>query len=173
MANTFTLISTITVGSGGASSIDFTSIPSTFTDLCLKVSARTNRGATYIVDSIVLKVNGSSSSYTNRIIYGTGSSVVSTTDTTSLYGLGGAVSNYSTANTFGNAEYYIPNYTSSNYKSASFDGVGENNATEAWMGLGAGLWSNTAAINQLTLTVAGGTTWLQYSSASLYGILKA
>ncbi|CAB4222006.1 hypothetical protein UFOVP1649_5 [uncultured Caudovirales phage] len=82
-------------------------------------------------------------------------------------------SNASTASTFGNAEFYIPNYAGSNYKSASFDGVGENNATQAWMGLGAGLWSNTAAINQLTLTVAGGTTYLTYSSASLYGILKA
>ena len=40
MANTYTLISSVTVGSGGASSIDFTSIPATYTDLCLVWSGR-------------------------------------------------------------------------------------------------------------------------------------
>ena len=40
MATTFTKIASVTVGSGGASSIDFTSIPSTYTDLCVKLSTR-------------------------------------------------------------------------------------------------------------------------------------
>jgi hypothetical protein len=55
-----------------------------------------------------------------------------------------------TANTFGNTEFYIPNYTSSNYKSFSVDGVTENNATAAFA-LYAGLWSNTAAITSFRL----------------------
>ena len=40
MANTFVLLASTTVGSGGASSIDFTSIPATYTDLVVKVSGR-------------------------------------------------------------------------------------------------------------------------------------
>ena len=40
MAVTHNLISTITVGSGGAASIDFTSIPQTYTDLLVKISLR-------------------------------------------------------------------------------------------------------------------------------------
>ena len=43
MANTFKKIQTVTVGSGGAASIDFTSIPQTYTDLKIVLSARTNR----------------------------------------------------------------------------------------------------------------------------------
>ena len=43
MATTYTLISSVTVGSGGAASIEFTSIPSTYTDLVLKLSARSSR----------------------------------------------------------------------------------------------------------------------------------
>jgi hypothetical protein len=43
MALTYTAIKTVTVGSGGAANIDFTSIPQTYTDLVLKVSARMNR----------------------------------------------------------------------------------------------------------------------------------
>ena len=37
MANTYVLISSSTVGSGGAASIDFSSIPATYTDLVLKL----------------------------------------------------------------------------------------------------------------------------------------
>jgi hypothetical protein len=36
MANTYEAIATVEVGSGGASTIDFTSIPSTYTDLVLR-----------------------------------------------------------------------------------------------------------------------------------------
>ena len=42
MADTYTLISSVTVGAGGASSIDFTSIPATYTDLLVKFSLRTD-----------------------------------------------------------------------------------------------------------------------------------
>ena len=51
MPNTFTLIASSTVGAGGASSIDFTSIPSTYTDLVIKASLRSDRNtgsATYL-----------------------------------------------------------------------------------------------------------------------------
>ena len=60
MANTYVQIgSTVTVGVSGAASIDFSSIPSTYTDLVLKVSGRSNRVDT--VDTIVVKPNGSTS----------------------------------------------------------------------------------------------------------------
>jgi hypothetical protein len=45
MANTFELIASSTVGSGGAANIDFTSIPATYTDLCLKFICATTRSA--------------------------------------------------------------------------------------------------------------------------------
>ena len=51
----------------------------------------------------------------------------------------------------------------------SADGVMENNATEAYQNLVAGLWSNTSAITSLTLAKSTGN-FVQYSSASLYGI---
>ena len=76
----------------------------------------------------------------------------------------------STANTFANGEFYIPNYAGSTNKSVSADGVTENNATAARATLTAGLWSNTAAINQITLLPIAGGTFAQYSTATLYGI---
>ena len=169
MATTFTLIKTYTLGSGGGSSFDFTSIPTTFTDLCLKVSARTGDSTTQL--SLYLSFNGSTSSKTDRYLIGSGSATAAGGGALNrvTWGLNGGST---TSNTFGNSEIYIPNYLSSNYKSYSADGVLENNATAAGAGLTAGLWSNTAAINQVTVTPESGS-FVQYSSASLYGILKA
>jgi len=74
-----------------------------------------------------------------------------------------------TANTFASAEIYIPNYTSSNYKSLSVDFVGENNATTSYQYFTAGLFSNTSAIT--SLVIDGTDNFVQYSTATLYGIL--
>ena len=165
MANTFVKIASVTVGSGGAASMAFSSIPGTYTDLCVLTSARTNRA--FEVDGILVNFNGSSANFTNRYIEGYGTSATSASGTTYA---GTASGNTSTSNTFGNSLLYIPNYTSANFKSFSVDGVGENNATNALLSLIAGLWSNTAAITSITLLPSIGTSFNQYSTATLYGI---
>ncbi len=78
-----------------------------------------------------------------------------------------------TANTFSNVELYIPNYTSNNYKSISQDQVRENNSTTNTNSLMALLWSDTSAINQITLIPFSSGTFDQYSTAYLYGISNA
>jgi hypothetical protein len=47
MATTYEIISSVTVGSGGAANIEFTSIPATYTDLYVLASIRSNRSGTY------------------------------------------------------------------------------------------------------------------------------
>jgi hypothetical protein len=174
MATTFTKIASVSVGVLGSSAISFTSIPSTYTDLVIKVSLReaiANNGVAK------LKFNSSSTSYTARLLWGNGSSVGSSTNYTgggTYYGTDGSSNGSSnTANSFANAEYYIPNYAGSNNKSISFDGAAETNATAIFMGLSAGLWSNTAAITSIEITEFSGTNWAQYSTATLYGISKS
>ena len=168
MANTYTLIQSVTVGSGGTASIEFGSIPQTYTDLLVVTSIKGVRpGSTNSL--IIVRFNGSTTSFTNRNLFGNGSSVVSQTNTATLDFLGNGPS--ATASVFGSASIYIPNYTSSNYKSSSVDAVTENNATSAYQLFNAGLWSNTAAITSIEIAVAGdATSIVQYSSASLYGI---
>ena len=166
MANTYTLISKTEVGSGGAANIEFTSIPSTYTDLQLLVSLRSNdsRSMTWVN----LQFNNATSNRSLRNLYGTGSSALSGNYTEMRFS--GVNANTSTSNTFGSASLYIPNYAGSNYKSASGESVAETNATAADMGLEANLWSNTAAITSIKIIPGDGTAWLQYSSAYLYGI---
>jgi hypothetical protein len=167
MANTFELIASSTVGAGGASSIDFTSIPSTFTDLCVKVSVRCSQSQIY--GEFQIAFNNTGTSFSTRLLEGNGGSVASYT---SFRRIGVATGANATASTFGNAEIYIPNYSGSTIKSFTADGVSENNGTSAWTDLVAGLWSNTAAINQVTVSPETGT-FLQYSTAYLYGVKNA
>lgn len=168
MAN-YIPISTVTVGSGGAASISFTGIPQTYTDLVVKVSARNSANN----DGMGISFNGSSTNYSYRDLYGSGSAAGSTNNTTGpATGYGLIDQSPATASTFANGEIYISNYTSSNNKSVSIDGVTENNATATYAYLSAILWSNTAPITSITLTALSSGTIQQYSTATLYGIRK-
>jgi len=170
--DTFIKIASITVGSGGASSIDFTSIPSTYTDLVVKISARSSRSA-FQQDDLSYRFNSDSSSVYNYIqIRGSGSAVISTNPGTLSYNYAGQInSSTSTSNTFSNVEIYIPNYAGSTKKSSSVDGVQENNQTEAYATLVTNLWSSTAAITSISLLLnITSNNFLQYSTATLYGI---
>ena len=162
---TYQLISSVTVGSGGASSIDFTSIPATYTDLVVKFSLRGTTSANYT--ALKITFNGSTTSYTGRQLYGDGSGAVSNNFSDAWAGYISAATG--TANTFANTELYVPNYAGSSNKSSSVDYVQENNTTTAISGLWARLWSNTAAITQITATPEVGN-FAQYSTAYLYGI---
>lgn len=167
MANTFELIASYTVGAGGTSAIDFTSIPSTYTDLCLKVSSRVSSTDT----PISIKFNNSTSNFSWRRIYAAGSGTPSSqsgTDTYWFYTDTAA----QTSSTYGSGEVYIPNYAGSSNKSFSSESLTENNGTTAEMFMVAGLWSNTATINQITLTPLTGI-FEMYSNAYLYGVKNA
>jgi len=167
MANTYELIASSTVGSGGAANITFSSIPHTYTDLKLVISARGSRSGVYNVMKI--KFNGVDTNQTAKVIEGNGATAGSYSDTIITVIMSGASA---TANTFGNGEVYIPNYTSSNYKSVSTDSVAETNATTEYMDIIAGLWSSSAAITSITIDPSVPTTYtmLEHSSAYLYGI---
>ena len=169
MANTYTLISSVTVGSGGAASITFSSISADYTDLLINCSARCDFATEGEV--LYISLNTSTSNFSAIYLQGSGSAAASG----SLARFG---ANYpgstATSNTFGNSQIYIPNYTSANAKSYSTDTVTENNASTAYATLIAGLWnpSSQAAINRIDLTAANGTI-VQYSSFYLYGISNA
>jgi hypothetical protein len=159
--DTFIKIASVTVGSGGAASIEFTSIPSTYTDLCLMLSARSSRANTN--DTLTLQLN--STNITGCRLYGDGSTPASDTVPQIL-----PPAATSTSNTFGSTTFYIPNYAStSQYKSVSIDDTMENNATASYMDLIAGIYSSNSAVTSITLDLDNGN-FVQYSTATLYGI---
>lgn len=165
MASTYKAIATATVGSGGAANIQFTSIPATFTDLCVLLSYRA------VVSGPTdgkISINGSTSNFSWKSVYGTGSAAVSGNNTANN-ALGQVQGAASTASTFTSVQIYIPNYASSANKPFSTEYGTENNAALAYVGFVGALWANSAAITSLTITLDSGNI-AEFSTATLYGI---
>jgi len=176
MATTYIKISTVTVGSGGASTIEFTSIPQTYTDLMVRLSARTDesgQGRSYVR----LRFNSSSSTIYNYCwMFGYDGDVANS--------VGGSPESNgnvlvipaanATANVFGNNDVIIPNYAGSNNKSYFIDGGSENNSSSIYMvSLCSSIWSSTDAITSITfypVSVGSANKFVQHTTATLYGI---
>lgn len=160
-------IYTQTVGAGGAASIQFNNIPQTFTDLKLVLSLRTSASAVF--DYIGINTNNGSAADIIRL-QGTGSVA------NSNRGAGGSSfiinGNTATSNTFSSTELYIPNYTSSTAKQIIIDTVTENNGTTAYQELNA-LYYALGGNPINTILFSGSSSLLQYSTFSLYGILRS
>ena len=156
------LIETVTVGAGGAASIEWTGIAGTGQDLLVVFSLRcTTSNATGS-----LTINGSDADRSWVILSGTGNGSGTNAYTSSNISAM-QVENADTANTFSNGQLYISNYASSANKSMSVDSVTENNGTVAQSVLQAISWAQTAAITSLGVNARSGNL-AEYSSASLY-----
>lgn len=157
----------IEVGSGGAASITFSSIPQTFTDLYIVYSTRGNRVSA--VDWMQFNINnqGVNTNITTRFLAGDGSN--DSTGTAANQAGGPITAASSTANTFSNTGVYIPNYRSSANKAFIVDAVSENSGTVAVQFIGIVLWSQTAAITSIEVDPLN-DDFEQYSTATLYGI---
>ena len=166
MSTNITLIETKTVGSGGISSVVFSNIPQTYTDLKISISGRTNRNSTF--DNLNIGFNSSQSNFTGKVLAGYGTSGTEGASAAQL--VASINSATSTANVFSTVDIYISNYTSSNYKSFSADAVNENIDGFAVSLVGAGLWSSTSAISSIEFYPVYGTLFTELSTFSLYGI---
>lgn len=166
MPSTYTLISSNVLASSAAS-VTFSAIPSTYTDLVLRVS---NRLTSATVDSnVVITFNGiTTNTHSVTYLYGNGASAASGrfSNFASILATYASQGTTSTSNTFASFELYIPSYTASQNKPLSIDSAIENNATTAYRNVTAGLWRNTAAISSITLEDA----FASGSSFYLYGI---
>jgi hypothetical protein len=167
--STYTLISSQVLGSSAAS-VTFSSIPQTYKDLVLQVSGRLTVANTQYFAGLTFNTDTSTNySDTDLIANGTtpGSSQHSSSNYIYLPAIPAATA---TANTFGSFEIYVPSYTSASNKPLSLTGPAENNSASAFtLTANAGLWRNTAAINQIVLTTLSGN-FVSGSSFYLYGI---
>ena len=171
MATTYTLISS-NVLSSSAASVTFSSIPATYTDLVLRISARTNDTGP---ENLQIYFNtDTSTNYSTTMLQGDGASATSAryTSQTVIQNPNTVEGTTYTSNTFGSIEIYIPSYTSSANKPVSLYGASENNATTAYINAGAGLWRGSAAITQIVIDQSG-ANFVSGSSFYLYGISNA
>lgn len=176
MANTFKKIQTVTLSDANASSMVFSSIPATYDDLFIKVSARTDRTG-YTTDLITVAFTGGTNTAYAARFEGNGSGVSS-----SLWGslyIPLASTSISTTGIYGSGNAYFTNYAKSSptfYKCINSYGVNEHGATgaqTAWQVVSSIAIVGTAPITQITLTPNSGSNFIRYSSATLYGINRS
>lgn len=162
-----TLVSTVTVGSGGASIIEFTNINQTGKDLMVLVSARSSWSGN---DDLIMRVNSDTSSIYNwRWVRGDGSIAQTGGFTSQTLALVGKTTGTAlTASTFSSQKIYLSNYTSSVSKSYSADSVNEWENTTAYQYLDGGRIATNSAITSLQFDTSNGGAFEQYSTISLY-----
>lgn len=163
----FELIERITVGSGGASTVSFSSIPGTYKNLQLRFSALTGTGA-----NVRYRLNGDSgANYDAREIVSYGNSGPNT---------GSSLGDTHPVITVGQATYPAPgivdiiDYASTGkYKSSRIlTGTDSNTTDVSRLYFKSILWKSTSAVTSVVLT-SEGTTFQQYSTFALYGIKGA
>jgi hypothetical protein len=165
-------IATVTVGSGGSATIDFTSIPATYTHLQLRGILRESTDG---YDQLYIQVNSDTgNNYAKHALYGDGSTVTASGNATqnhiSVAPLPGSAQ---TASVFAGAVIDILDYKNTNkYKTIrSLAGVDTNGSGYAWFS--SGVWQSTNAITSIKLYSSGAINLAQYSQFALYGIKGA
>lgn len=163
-------ISTVTVGAGGASSVTFSSIPSTYQHLQVRFIARISTSDT--AENTWLRFNGDTgSNYSYHFLDGNGSSASAggaASQTRILAGRAGAAS--SGSNIFGVNVLDVLDYASTNKNTTAriLGGIDRNG--DGNIRLDSGAWFNTAAVTSLTITPTTSNNFVQYSHFALYGI---
>ena len=169
---TMTKLATSTVGVGGAATIVFSNIPQNYTDLKIVLSARTAEATINSAGSMSFTASGDSLYSSTRLYgyYNGGSAIGSDGATgTGNITLGNIDGSNASSDAFTNTHIYVPNYTSSDYKTVYVEScMGSNSTNLIFTTLVSGLWSNTAPIT--TVLLSGSANWVRYTSATLYGV---
>jgi hypothetical protein len=155
-----------------AATVTFSSIPGTFKDLIIRISARTDRSATS--DSIKMTINSDNTTiYSFTRLRGDGTSATSNRNTGNTYvSVENTDGNTATSNTFDSTEIYIPSYLSTANKPISSVIMREDNSTAAttYNSVQAHLYRNTSAITSLSFAPSNGPNFVSGSSFYLYGL---
>jgi hypothetical protein len=173
--NSYESISTVTVGSGGSSSITFSSIPATFTHLQLRCLAKnTTAGSGDQAYQIAFNSDTTYTNYRTHYLQGEGSAAYSGgAQVSGLYAVIGQAPKAGSTSVFGVSVTDILDYTntSKNKITRTLDGDDMNGSGA--VNLRSALWLNTSAINRIDITLYAGLTFAEYSKFALYGIKGA
>jgi hypothetical protein len=168
----FESIATTTVGSGGTSSITFSSIPGTYTHLQIRAIAQCST-STSTWQRLVVSFNSNTTNadYVDHLLYGDGTSAQSLAETSTRKGFGRASRtgvSYFAANVIDILDYANTN----KYKtSRTLTGIDSNGSGQ--IALESNLWMKTNAITAITITIEDNSNFNQYSHFALYGIKAA
>jgi len=171
-SNSYTSLQTVTVGSGGASSITFSSIPSGYSHLQIRYSVL----ASQLGQNLVARFNGDSTTsyFAGHRLTGDGANAAAgaySTDNAIILSNGAGTNALANAPTIGIIDILDYSNTSKNKTLRMLFGYDTNGAGTGnnyqGVGMQSGLWMSTSAITSIVMTSA---TLNQYSSFALYGV---
>lgn len=167
----YELISTTVVGAGGATSITFSGLNTTYKHLQVRVVARSNYGDYW--GRLSFRFNGDSgSNYSGHYLIANGSSISSSAAPNSTRVEAGQVSgNAQSSGVFSPTVVDILDAFSTT-KNKTFRCLSGQNGIggETFVSLVSGVWRNTAAVTSIDLSNVYGTAFLAGSRFSLYGL---
>lgn len=172
-ATDFESIATVTVGAGGAATITFASIPSTYQHLQLRGTFRASVSNSDDLN-VVAAINNDTTHTNYRIHVLDGDGATATAGTAQLTGfyasVGLAPGNTSTASTFGAGIADFLDYANTNKNTTVRTLTGDDKNGSGFMRLASTLWMNTAAVDRLDITLRNGNNFVENSRIALYGI---
>ena len=163
----FDSIATTTVGAGGTSTITFSSIPSTYRHLQLRVMCQINIGD---ADFGIRFNSDTGSNYSKHQIYTYGSGTPIATGTASTTSIPGGSSYSNSSGIFGVAVIDILDYKETTKYKTTRVLTGTDANGSGFLSFRSGVWQNTNAVSTIDLVQTSGSSFLQYTSAALYGI---
>jgi hypothetical protein len=172
-ATSYESISTVTVGSGGVSSVDFNSIATTWTHLQVRAIFKETYNTGTSLDNLNVRFNSdSSASYIRHAFWGTGASYYAESYTGQTLGAIAITPRNPSGSYYGAMVLDILDYANTNKKKSlkSFNGVDLNGSGE--IRFSSVLWNKTDAITSISFT-GDSSGFQQYSSFALYGIKVA
>ena len=167
----FESIATVTVGSGGAASVSFTSISSSYQHLQIRIIERAVNNVGGDHPSIRLN-NDSGNNYAWHRLTGSGSAASASSAASQAqmrYGYNTADASFG-ANTFSAVVIDVLDYADTNKYKTLRTLAGADNNGSGHINFESGLWQSTTAVNQIDLFPFSGN-WAEHSHFALYGIL--
>jgi hypothetical protein len=163
------LISTILVGSGGASLLTFSNIQQTYKHLQVRFTGRSTLNAEYDNLSFYFN-NDTASNYSTHSLFGTGPSVSSNAFTSSvrIYLPSQLAAGTYTSNSFSGGVIDILDYASTTKNKTTKTLHGGSTSGTSMISLASGNWRSTSAITQISFETSGNIA--ANSRFSLYGI---
>lgn len=169
---TYVKIASYTAGVSEGASVTLSSIPGTYTDLMLKISAKDRyTGGNYSALSLRFNADSGANYQYRRMLNAQGTSQADSASSQTKSELG-YLPTADLTNQFGICNVYIPNYTWAKVKVISVDCAQEGAVAATGMFtplMASNYWSGTAAITSITISCSG-TGFSQYSLFDLYGI---
>jgi hypothetical protein len=176
ITNSYESIATTTVGSGGQSTVTFSSIPSGFTHLQIRGILRNTAGTSSSKDLFMNFNSDTGANYrAYKILFGDGADATAAASGTSPAALDKiANANFlddgNTASIYGAWICDILDYRNTNKYKVTRSLNGQDLNGSGRINFFSGLWMSTSAITSIDLTVEGGNNFKQYTQFALYGI---